>query len=118
MASDDAFYSHRGGRAIWEYEQCLMDILEATSHQSGAPQPAVEILRYVKSYQKRMFDNRITSALSGMAGFVGAASLISTFPPEMSQIPIPLACMALSYGLFRVYKRMSPPPERPFTQLG
>ena len=117
-ASDDAFYSHRGGLAIWEYEQCLMDILEATSHQSGAPQPAVEILRYVKSYQKRMFDNRIISALSGMAGFVGAASLISTFPPEMSQIPIPLACMALSYGLFRVYKRMSPPPERPFTQLG
>ena len=33
-ASDNVFYSHRGGLAIWEYEQCLLDVIEATSHQS------------------------------------------------------------------------------------
>ena len=116
-ASNDAFYSHRGGLAIWEYEQCLMDVLEATSHQSGSPQPAVEILRYVKSYQKKMFDNRIIGALSGLACFFGVASLVNTFPPESSQIPIPIGSIVLGYLFFLAYKRLSPPPERPFTQL-
>ena len=116
-ASDEAFYSHRGGMVIWEYEQCLLDVLEATSHQSGAPQPAVEILRYVQAYQKRMFSNRTFGALSAMAGFFGVSSLINTFPPELSEIPIPLAFIAASYWLFGFYKSRSPPPERPFTDL-
>jgi len=116
--SDDAFYSHRGGLAIWEYEQCLLDVLEATSHQSGAPEPAVTTLAYVKVYQKRMFSNRTYGALSMMAAFFGIASLVNTFPPALGEIPIPTACIALSYWLYGVYKRMSPPPERPFTHLG
>ena len=117
-ASDEAFYSHSGGMAIWEYEQCLLDVLEATSNQSGAPEPAVTTLAYVKAYQKRMFSNRTFGALSVMAAFFGIVSLYNTFPPSMVEIPIPLGCIALSYWLHRVYKRMSPPPERPFTQLG
>ena len=116
--SDEAFYSHRGGMAIWEYEQCLLDVLEATSHQSGAPEPAVTTLAYVKAYQKRMFSNRTFSSLSVMAAFFGIASLANTFPPTMVEVPIPIACIALSYWLNGVYKRMSPPPERPFTDLG
>ena len=117
-ASDEAFYSHSGGMAIWEYEQCLLDVLEATSNQSGAPEPAVTTLAYVKAYQKRMFSNRTFGALSVMAAFFGIVSLYNTFPPSVVEIPIPLACIALSYWLHRVYKQMSPPPERPFTQLG
>ena len=116
--SDEAFYSHRGGMAIWEYEQCLLDVLEATSRQSGAPEPAVTTLAYVKAYQKRMFSNRTFSSLSVMAAFFGIASLVNTFPPTMVEVPIPIACIALSYWLNGVYKRMSPPPERPFTDLG
>ena len=116
--SDEAFYSHRGGMAIWEYEQCLLDVLEATSRQSGAPEPAVTTLAYVKAYQKRMFSNRTFSSLSVMAAFFGIASLVNTFPPTMEEVPIPIACIALSYWLNGVYKRMSPPPERPFTDLG
>ena len=116
--SDEAFYSHRGGMAIWEYEQCLLDVLEATSRQSGAPEPAVTTLAYVKAYQKRMFSNRTFSSLSVMAAFFGTASLVNTFPPTMVEVPIPIACIALSYWLNGVYKRMSPPPERPFTDLG
>ncbi len=116
--SDEAFYSHRGGMAIWEYEQCLLDVLEATSHQSGAPEPALSILTYVKAYQKRMFSNRTFGALSVMAAFFGIASLVNTFPPTRGEVPIPIACIALSYWLNGVYKRMSPPPERPFTDLG
>ncbi|HIC50236.1 MAG: hypothetical protein CXX69_00790 [Candidatus Thalassarchaeum betae] len=116
--SDDAFYSHRGGLAIWEYEQCLLDVLEATSHQSGPPEPAVTTLAYVKAYQKRMFSNRTYGALSMMAAFFGIASLVNTFPPALGEIPIPIACLVVSYWLYGVYKRLSPPPERPFTHLG
>jgi len=117
-ASDDAFYSHRGGLAIWEYEQCLLDVLEATSHQSGAPEPAVTTLAYVKAYQKRMFDNRIFGALAMIAAFFGIGSLITTFPPTLVEIPMPLAFIVASLLLLMIYKRMSPPPERPFTDLG
>ena len=116
--SDDAFYSHRGGLAIWEYEQCLLDVLEATSHQSGAPEPAVTTLAYVKAYQKRMFDNRIFGALAMIAAFFGIGSLITTFPPTLVEIPMPLIFIVASLLLLMIYKRMSPPPERPFTDLG
>jgi hypothetical protein len=117
-AADEAFYSHRGGMAIWEYEQCLLDVLEATSHQSGAPEPAVTTLAYVKVYQKQMFSNRTFSSLSVMAAFFGIASLVNTFPPTMEEVPIPIVCIALSFWLYRVYRRMSPSPEKPFTHLG
>ena len=116
-ASDRAFYSHRGGLAIWEYEQCLMDVLEASSNQSGAPQPAVETLMYVKMYQKRMFNNRTFAALSFMAFFFGASSLINHFPPSPSEIFTPALCFMAGYFCFTAYKRMSPPPERPFKEI-
>jgi len=113
----DAFYSHRGGLAIWEYEQCLIDVLEATSHQSGAPQPAVETLRYVQSYQKRMFGNRTIGALSGMAAFFGAATLFRSFPWTLEDVILPLIFISASVILMGVYRGMSPPPERPFTMI-
>ena len=80
-ASDNVFYSHRGGLAIWEYEQCLLDVIEATSNQSGAPEPAVGLIAYVPSFQKKMFNNRTIGALSIMAGFFGITSIYRTFPP-------------------------------------
>lgn len=116
-ASEGAFYSHKGGMAIWEYEQCLMDIMEATSNQSGAPQPAVEMLRYVKMYQKKMFNNRTLAALSFMAFFFGAASLANQFPPSPAVMIPSLASFAVGYFCFRTYRRMSPSPEKPFTEI-
>ena len=116
-STDDSFYSHRGGLAIWEYEQCLMDVLEASSHQSGAPQPAVEILRYVQSYQKKMFSNRTFGALSAMAGFFGLATLYWTFPWTLDEVVLPLIFIGTSALLMRMYRRMSPPPERPFSMI-
>ena len=115
--SDHAFYSHRGGLAIWEYEQCLMDILEATSHQSGAPQPAIEILRYVQVYQKKMFSNRTFGGLSGMAAFFGLVTLYHTFPWTPSEVALPLIFLGASALLMRYYRGMSPPPEQPFTMI-
>tara|TARA_B100000424_G_scaffold240399_1_gene207767 strand:- start:361 stop:1617 length:1257 start_codon:yes stop_codon:yes gene_type:complete len=116
-ASDRAFYSHRGGLAIWEYEQCLMDVLEASANQSGAPQPAVKMLMYVKMYQKRMFNNRTFAALSFMAFFFGASSLINQFPPSILEFVTSATFFLVGYLSFRTYRRMSPPPEKPFMDV-
>ncbi len=116
-ASDRAFYSHRGGLAIWEYEQCLMDVLEASANQSGAPQPAVKMLMYVKMYQKKMFNNRTFAALSFMAFFFGASSFINQFPPSVLEFMTSAICFIVGYLSFTTYKRMSPPPERPFMDV-
>jgi|TARA_B100000287_G_C20667610_1_gene792216 hypothetical protein len=115
--SDSVFYSHRGGLAIWEYEQCLLDVVEAVSHQSGAPQPATAIIGYVTPYQKKMFNNRVLGAFSMMAGFFGLASLVNTFPPSQDEIPLPLFSLLLSFLLLRYYRSLAPPPELPFTRF-
>ena len=116
-SSNDVFYSHRGGMAIWEYEQCLLDVTEATSHQSGAPQPAVGLIAYVPSFQKKMFNNRTIGALSIMAGFFGISTIYGTFPPSSKEILTPLICFIASASLMLTYRRMSPPPETPFNRL-
>ena len=116
-SSDRVLYSHRGGLAIWEYEQCLLDVIEAVSHQSGAPQPATGLISYVPRYQKRMFNNRTFGALSMMAGSIGVFSLISSFPPSAEELPIPIASIALSFGLLKFYRSLSPAPEIPFNQF-
>ena len=116
-SSDWVLYSHRGGLAIWEYEQCLLDVIEAVSHQSGAPQPATNLIGYVPRYQKRMFNNRTFGALSMMAGSIGVFSLISSFPPSAGELPIPIASIALSFGLLKFYRSLSPAPEIPFNRF-
>ncbi|MBP72323.1 MAG: hypothetical protein CMA70_01890 [Euryarchaeota archaeon] len=116
-ASDNVFYSHRGGLAIWEYEQCLLDVIEATSHQSGAPEPAVGLIAHVPSFQKKMFNNRTIGALSIMAGFFGITSIYRTFPPSSQEIVMPSLFIIVSAALMRTYRRMSPSPEIPFNLL-
>ncbi len=113
--STDAFYAHRGGLAIWEYEQCMLDVIEAVSNQSGAPEPAVTILRHVRGFQKRMFNNRTLGALSIMAAFFGISSVINQFPPSIDELAMPILFFIASVGFFLSYRSLSPPPERPIT---
>ena len=117
-SSDNVFYSHRGGLAIWEYEQCLLDVIEATSHQSGAPQPAVGLIEYVPSFQKKTFNNRTIGALSIMTGLFGMSTLIGSYPLSTQEIVMPSVCFIASAVLMRAYRRMSPLPEIPFNRLG
>ena len=112
--SDAAFYSHKGGVAIWEYEQCLLDVMEATSHQSGAPEPAITMLAYVRPYQKAMFNNRTFAALSLMSFFFATTTLLNSIPPSLADLPIPLFFMGLGVVCLRTYWGKSPPPEKPF----
>ena len=55
---------------IWEYEQALLDVVEAVSHQSGRPEPAVTIIEKVPLLQKTLFNSRILSAISTMSGIL------------------------------------------------
>ena len=107
----------RGGMAIWEYEQCLMDVLEASSNQSGAPKPAIDTLQYVKMYQKKMFNNRTFAALSFMAFFFGVSTLINQFPPSSTEMIPPLGFFAAGYLCLKTYRGMSPSPEIPFNEI-
>ncbi|MEC7708368.1 MAG: hypothetical protein VYA39_01440 [Candidatus Thermoplasmatota archaeon] len=117
-SSDNVFYSHRGGLAIWEYEQCLLDVTEATSHQSGAPQPAVGLIEYIPSFQKRTFNNRTVGALSIMSGLFGISTLLGSYPLSMQETVMPSLCFIAALVLMRTYRGMSPPPEIPFNRLG
>ena len=56
-SSSDVFYTHKGGLAIWEYEQSLLDVLESTANQSGPPTPAVQIISKVIPFQKSMYNS-------------------------------------------------------------
>ncbi len=116
-SSDNVFYSHRGGLAIWEYEQCLLDVIEATSHQSGAPQPAVGLIEYIPSFQKKMFNNRTIGALSIMTGLFGISTLLGAYPLSMQEMVMPSLCFVASIVLMGTYRRMSPSPETPFNRL-
>ena len=116
-SSDRVFYTHRGGLAIWEYEQCLLDVVEAVSNQSGAPQPSTNLISYVRPYQKRMFNNRTIAALSVLTAFLGASSLANTFPFSPEELPIPIVCLLASIALMRYYRRLAPPPEMPFSRF-
>ena len=116
-SSESVFYTHRGGLAIWEYEQCLMDVLEASSNQSGPPQPALGLIEYVPSFQKKMFNNRTIGALSIMSAFFGLTTLYASYPLTLDEITVPGFCIVASMALMAVYRRMSPAPEVPFNRL-
>ena len=92
-------------------------MIEAVSHQSGAPQPATNLIGYVPRYQKRMFNNRTFAALSFMAFFFGASSLINQFPPSILEFVTSATFFLVGYLSFRTYRRMSPPPEKPFMDV-
>tara|TARA_B100000085_G_C18256377_1_gene396216 strand:- start:76 stop:363 length:288 start_codon:yes stop_codon:yes gene_type:complete len=94
-----------------------MDVLEASSNQSGPPQPALGLIEYVPSFQKKMFNNRTIGALSIMAAFFGLTTIYASFPPSLDEIIIPGFCLLASAALMAVYRGMSPSPEIPFNRL-
>jgi len=115
--SERSFYAHKGGLAIWEYEQCLMDVVEAVANQSGAPEPAVSLIRFVRPYQKRMFNNRTIGALSFMSFFFALSTIANSLPLSSSDLPIPIACIAIGISLNRYYRGLAPSPELPFNHF-
>ena len=115
-SSKEAFHAYYGGLVIWEYEQCLMDVIEATANQSGPPEPAITTLAYVKSFQKKMFNNRTIAMLGWMGMFFGGSTIVNSIPLEMLDLPLPLIFLIGGFGLLKYYQKLSPPPEIPLNK--
>ncbi len=116
-SSSDVFYTHRGGLAIWEYEQSLLDVLESTANQSGPPTPAVQIISKVIPFQKSMYNSRTIAALSFLLIFLGVSTVINSPPKSLLDVVIPTICIISSYFTHSFYRRLSPPPEKPITDI-
>jgi hypothetical protein len=115
--SSNAFYAHRGGLVIWEYEQSLLDVLEAFAHQSGSPEPAVSIISRVIPFQKKMYNNRLTAAISFVSFFLGITTLYHQVPTTISDLLMPSLCIIIGIGGFFVYRKSSPSPSKPITHF-
>jgi len=113
-----AFSAHTGGVVIWEYEQALLDVVEAVSHQSGRPEPAVTLVEKVPTLQKSLFNARILSAVSWMLAILGAIGgsnwIKLAFEGEVLFPSYPLLLFLCSWLLRRRYHAAAPPPEIPF----
>ena len=115
--SKRSFSAHTGGVVIWEYEQSLLDVVEAVSHQSGSPEPAVTVIKKVPALQKQLFNSRILSALwimCALLGIRGAYNWTSLWLDGELLFPyIPLILFSLAYALRRKFHAAAPPPENP-----
>lgn len=113
-----AFSAHTGGVVIWEYEQALLDVVEAVSHQSGRPEPAVSLVERVPTLQKSLFNARLLSSASwlmGILGFIGASNWLMLALEGDVRIPsMPLVLFAACWYLRYRYHTAAPPPELPF----
>ncbi len=115
--SYNAFYAHRGGLVIWEYEQSLMDVLEAFANQSGPPEPAVSIISRVIPFQRKMYNNRLPAAISFVSFFLGVSSIYNATPTNFSELFLPSLCVIIGFGGLYFYRKASPLPSKPITHL-
>lgn len=103
---------------IWEYEQALLDVVEAVSHQSGRPEPAVTLVERVPTLQKSLFNARLLSSASwlmGILGFIGGSNwLMLALKGDLLFPSMPLILFAACWYLRRRYHAAAPPPELPF----
>lgn len=115
--SNRSFSAHTGGSVIWEYEQSLLDVVEAVSNQSGRPEPAVTIIEKVPKLQKKLFNARILSAVSLMAGIlciIGTSNWINLVIDGTIVFPsIPLLLFGVFFYLRHRFNAAAPPPENP-----
>ena len=109
--------AHTGGLVIWEYEQALLDVVEAVSHQSGRPEPAVTLIEKVPVLQKSLFSSRIISAASWIFLVLGSLSLyqwINLAIDDTIFFPLsPIVLFSTSLFFRHRYQSAAPPPEEP-----
>ena len=102
---------------IWEYEQALLDVVEAVSHQSGEPQPAVTIIGKVPILQKSLFNARILSAgwlMFAILAGIGTVDWVNlALDGELLFPSMPLLLLAVGLFLRHRYQTSAPPPENP-----
>ena len=102
---------------IWEYEQALLDVVEAVSHQSGRPEPAVTIVEKVPILQKSLFNARILSAGWLMLAIFSGIGIVDwvniALDGELFFPSIPLLLLAAALFFRHQYQTSAPPPANP-----
>ena len=95
--------------AIWEYEQCLLDVTEATSHQSEptAGSRTNRLRAYLSEEDVQQQDHR---CLVNMEGFFGISTIYGTFPPLHRNFDA-IDLFYCQRALMLTYRRTSPSPE-------
>ncbi|PDH23421.1 MAG: hypothetical protein CND66_00710 [Marine Group II euryarchaeote MED-G37] len=115
--SKRSFSAHTGGVVIWEYEQALLDVVEAVSHQSGRPEPAVSIIEKVPLLQKSLFNSRILSSgylMSAMFSLASFFDWIRLADQGGIDFPtLPLGFLTIALFLRHRYQSAAPPAEEP-----
>ncbi len=115
--SNRSLSAHTGGLVIWEYEQALLDVVEAVSHQSGRPEPSVTLIEKVPVLQKSLFSSRIISAASWIFLVLGSLSLyqwINLAIDDTIFFPLsPIVLFSTSFFFRHRYQSAAPPPEEP-----
>ena len=110
-SSEKSFYTPRGGVFFWEYEQCLLDVIEAVSHQSGKPEPAVAMLREVPSIQRTMYNHRIYAAFSFMTGFFSVNGIYQYLIGNSDDVTLSLIFAPITAFIYYSYRKLAPEPE-------
>ena len=112
VTSSRALDGHRGGVAIWEYEQVLEEVAVAQAWGGEVDPRTTWWLGHVNRIQDQMYRSRTLSALSLLSGSAAFLSLFTEqwVPNFGSRIGASIVLAGLTFALRWLYRRRAPPP--------
>jgi hypothetical protein len=107
-----ALDGHRGGIAIWEYEQVLEEVAYALAWQKAVPARLIDWLSFVPHLQTSMYHSRTLSGLALVCGTAAATALFlpGAFDTLAERIAAVLGLSLCALLLRWAYRRRAPPP--------
>lgn len=110
--SSRALDGHRGGVAIWEYEQVLEEVAIAQAWGGQVNPRTTWWLGHVNRIQDQMYRSRTLSALSLLAGVSAPLVLLadSWLPLIFERAVVSLSLLGTSLALRWFYRKRAPPP--------
>jgi hypothetical protein len=110
--SPAALDGHRGGVAIWEYEQVLEEVACALAWQKAVPARLIDWLSFVPHLQTSMYHSRTLSGLALVCGTAAATALFlpGAFDTLTERIAAVLGLSLCALLLRWAYRRRAPPP--------
>jgi hypothetical protein len=110
--SSRALDGHKGGVAIWEYEQVLEEAAISQAWDRPVEQRTKWWLGHVSRIQAEMYRSKSLSAISLMAGVAAFfVPLMEQWMPSFSDRLLLAAALAgVAVGLRLLYRRRAPPP--------
>ena len=110
--SSRALDGHKGGVAIWEYEQVLAEAAISQAWDRPVEQRTKWWLGHVSRIQAEMYRSKSLSAISLMAGVAAlfVPLMEQWMPPLSDRLLLAAALAGAAIGLRLLYRRRAPPP--------